>query len=217
MMRDAFTAELAALSKDVEVLGSLCENSLELLVQALSGNTKILAEEIRLLYKRIEDKEHEIENTCLTMLIKQQPVATDLRRISAALKIVHDCKRIGDQAANIGEIFAESYYTETEALESLRKMAQGTRNMFVDSMESFIKGDANLASMADAKDDQIDKLFILVKRDLLQMISNNIDNGEQALDYLLIAKYFEKMSDHAVHIAHWALYDLTGVRQEDNA
>jgi phosphate transport system protein len=213
MVRELFASQMEALKMDVGVLGSYCENILELASQSLNDNSSLLAGEIKILDERIENKGREIENNCLTLLIKQQPVASDLRLISASLKIIHDCKRIGDQAVNISELFAGLTHKPEQGLPCLRQMALGTKNLVQDSMEAFNKWDIDLARSARHKDDAIDQLFADSKQELLKLIRSGTDNGEAVLSYLLIAKYFEKISDHAVHIAVWVMFAVTGERE----
>ena len=213
MVRELFLSQLEHLRQDVSVLGGYCENILEITCQQLNGQENLLASEIRLIDQRIEAKGLEIENNCLSLLVKQQPVARDLRQISAALKIVHDCKRIGDQAVNVSELYASLRSHPAQGLDFLREMARGTRDLVEDSMEAFSKGDLQLARLASSKDDAIDELFANSKQALLDLIRSRKDDGEAVLNYLLIAKYFEKISDHAVHIADWVVFAITGERE----
>ena len=219
MVRDAFNTQILNLRREVIALGGLCDEALDKVQQTMDSRAEhgeqawLLAEDIKNLYRKIEDKEHEIENLCITLLVKQQPVAGDLRQISSALKIVHDCKRIGDQSMNAGEILAAGKYTAGEPRADLRTMAARTRELVAFCLKAYAQGDLKMAREADELDDAIDELFARMKQELAAAMKESGD-GEQVLGSLLVAKYFEKIGDHAVHIAKWVDFSLTGNKVE---
>ena len=159
----------------------------------------------------VDHKEKEIENICFKLLLQQQPVAKDLRLISSALKMITDMERIGDQAADISEItmlMADTPYVMQP--DHISDMARATIKMVTDSVDAFVKRDLNLAQSVVEYDDNVDNLFTSVKSDLIKLIHENVDKGEQAVDFLLVAKYFERIGDHAVNIAEWVIFSITG-------
>lgn len=216
MVRNLFAEQLQALKRSVLSLGLLCENSLELVAAFLNGYNTIEVPEIRLLYQKIEAKGNEIENTCFNLLIRQQPVASDLRQISASLKIVHDCKRIGDQLVDIADILhlPEQTAATHNCVEQLKKMARASKDLVGDSMEAYADNDLELAQAANVKDDEVDALFAAIKNDLARELGKaQPAQADDLLNLLMVAKYFEKISDHAVHIAKWVMYAITGQRE----
>jgi phosphate transport system protein len=213
MVRNLFDEQLQTLKRSVISLGLLCENSLELIAAFLNGNSQVEIPEIRLLYQKIENKGNEIENNCFNLLIRQQPVASDLRQISASLKIVHDCKRIGDQLVDIADLFQQLAVTPDghPSMASLRQMARASKNLVGDCMEAYADNDLDLARSANIKDDEVDELFATVKKELaLELSKAQPSLADGLLNLLMVAKYFEKISDHAVHIAKWVMYAITG-------
>ncbi len=215
MIRSGYIEQLEYLNKSIVTMGLMCENSLELVNQALQGNSKILAKEIMFLSKRIEEKEKELENLCIKLLLKQQPVASDLRKVSAALKIVTDCRRIGEQAANIGEIFDRADYKDSQSIEIVRPMAEATKDLITTTIEAFEDDDLELARKIDLKDDVVDELFAKTKKELIVLIKEDKEDGKQILNLLMVAKYFEKISDHAVNISKWIIFGITGEHGEE--
>ena len=216
MVRNLFAEQLQALKRSVLSLGLLCENSLELVAAFLNGYNTIEVPEIRLLYQKIEAKGNEIENTCFNLLIRQQPVASDLRQISASLKIVHDCKRIGDQLVDIADILhlPEQTAATHNCVEQLKKMARASKDLVGDSMEAYADNDLELAQAANVKDDEVDALFAAIKNDLARELGKaQPAQADDLLNLLMVAKYFEKISDHAVQIAKWVMYAITGQRE----
>lgn len=219
MVRNLFAEQLQGLKRSVLALGLLCENSLELVAAFLNGYSTIEVSEIRLLYQKIEAKGNEIENTCFNLLIRQQPVASDLRQISTSLKIVHDCKRIGDQLVDIADILQLPEQTTAihNCEEKLKRMARASKDLVGDSMEAYADNDLELAQAANVKDDAVDALFATIKKDLALEIGKAQPNqADDLLNLLMVAKYFEKISDHAVHIAKWVTYAITGQREGNN-
>ena len=208
MVRSRFAAQMELLNTELIVMGTLCENALEHVMQALQEDNDALNREIVILGKRTEEKEREVENICINLLLKQQPVASDLRQISAALKMITDLSRIGEQAGNIAEILGKAEFGRDYDTTAAKKMVST-------SLDAFVKGDLRLAQQVERDDDVVDELFSKAKKELIQVIRSTQDSGEQAIDYLMIAKYFEKIGDHAVNISQWVLFMITGAHEED--
>ena len=214
-MRNKFDEQLALLNKELIEMGALCEEVISMAAKALKTADKELAKRVAPLDSEIDQKERTIESMCLKLLLQQQPVAKDLRQISAALKMITDMERIGDQAEDISEIvcFLDELSVENDKL--LQEMAEATIKMVVESVEAFVKHDIILAEKVIAADDVVDEYFDQVKRDLIEKISADPKMGESAIDLLIIAKYFERIGDHAVNIAEWVIFSVTGVHKED--
>ena len=213
-MRSRFDEQLALLNRELIEMGALCEEVIALSAQALTEGNAELAARVAPLDQEIDRKEREIESLCLKLLLQQQPVAKDLRQISAALKMITDMERIGDQAEDIAEIvtFLKGRTGQNDDL--LREMARSTIKMVTESVDAFVKHDIMLAEKVVAYDDVVDNYFEQVKDELIARIAENPDDGEYALDLLMIAKYFERIGDHAVNIAEWVMFSVTGVHKE---
>ena len=179
----------------------------------VKGDTET-AVRIAPLDKEIDQKERDIENLCMKLLLQQQPVARDLRQISAALKMITDMERIGDQAEDIAEIITFLNGRTAKEHSQIREMAKAAIKMVTDSVDAYVKHNTELAEQVIAYDDVVDEYFDSVKTNLIGMIAENPTDGEYALDLLMIAKYFERIGDHATNIAEWVLYSVTGVRGE---
>ena len=213
-MRNRFDEQLAQLNKELIEMGALCEEVIALASEALTRGSVQLAAKVAPLDAEIDRKERTIESLCLKLLLQQQPVARDLRRISAALKMITDMERSGDQAEDIAEIitFLNGRTAESDAL--LREMARATIKMVTESVDAFVKHDIILAEKVVSYDDTVDNYFEQVKDGLIARIADNPDDGEYDLDLLMIAKYFERIGDHAVNIAEWVMFSVTGVHKE---
>lgn len=203
MVRSRFMAQMEQLNTELIVMGTLCENALEKVANALENPTDEVSRDIIILSKKTEEKERELENICINLLLKQQPVASDLRQISSALKMVTDMRRIGEVAGNIAEILSQDNLRMDYDTSILKKMAAATKKMVSNTLDAFVKSDIRTAQQVERDDDQVDELFAQSKHELIQIIRNSQDSGEQAIDYLMIAKYFEKIGDHAVNISQW--------------
>ena len=214
-MREHFEEELSKLSNALVEMGALCEEVIALSSRALTEGNVTLAAKVAPLDSEIDHKEREIENLCLKLLLQQQPVARDLRQISAALKMITDMERIGDQAEDIAEIvgFLGGRQAENDGL--LKKMAEAVIQMVTESVDAYVKCDIILAKKVLAADDTVDDYFAQVKQSLIGKIAKNPDDGEYALDLLMIAKYFERIGDHATNIAEWVIYSVTGVHKDE--
>jgi phosphate transport system protein len=190
----------------------LTEDMIDNSTSALLKMDKISAKNVVESDKRVDEYEMDIEKRCMRMLIKQQPVAKDFREVSSALKIITDIERIGDQARDISDIvvtFQEDHYFKK--LEHLEKMGNLAVEMVHESINSFINNDENLADITIARDDDMDRLFIEVKDELIDYIKKDSSIADQAITFMMIAKYFERIGDHAVNICEWTKYNETGV------
>ncbi len=214
-MRNKFETQLEELNRELIHMGALVEESIDSAVKALCNQDKEEARKAIAFDRKIDYKEKEIEDLCLKLILQQQPVARDLRQISAALKMITDMERIGDQAADISDIaifLAEEKYIKS--LETIPEMAGATIRMVTGSIDAFVKSDLELARSVIDSDDIVDNLFVKVKDDLISLVHQNPDNGRQAMDLLMVAKYFERIGDHAVNIAEWVVFSITGEHRE---
>ncbi len=213
-MRSRFDEQLAQLNREMIEMGALCEEVIALASKALTEGDMSLAKKVAPLDAEIDQKERNIESLCLKLLLQQQPVAKDLRQISAALKMITDMERIGDQAEDIAEIILFLNGRSAENDDILREMARATINMVTQSVDAYVKRDIILAEQVVAGDDAVDDYFDQVKRSLIKKIAQNPSDGEYALDILMIAKYFERIGDHAVNLAEWVIFSVTGTHKE---
>ena len=215
-MRKKFDEQLAALNHSLIRMGAICEESIALAAKAFTQGEKRLVDKIEPLSQELEDMEHEVENLCIKLLLQQQPVAGDMRHISAALKMVTDMKRIGVQAEDIAEIIKVMKINPDCNLQIINDMATATVRMVTGSVEAFVKQDANLAEKIISDDDTVDDCFIRVRQWLVELIGKEPSSGETALDILMIAKYLERIADHAVNIAQWVIYSVSGQYKGDS-
>lgn len=209
-MRNRFDRQLAELNTEIITMGALCEEAISAAVKYLTDNDKDMREACIETDRQIDHKEREIEALCMKLLLQQQPVATDLRVISSALKMISDMERIGDQASDIVEIAPFVAGSDIEKKTHIEEMARATSKMVTDSVESFVKKDVNLAKEAILCDDTVDSLFDKIKDELISAISNKTNDAEALIDLLMIAKYFERIGDHAENVAEWVIYSITG-------
>jgi phosphate transport system protein len=210
-MRSKFDAQLVKLNDMLIEMGALVERSISLAIGALEKQDTGLAKQAIAFDEEIDQKEKDIEALCLKLLLQQQPVASDLRVVSSALKMITDMERIGDQAADISEItLMMAGSPEVIRLEHIPKMAEATAKMVTQSIDAFVKKDLELAKSVIKSDDTVDELFTEVRNDWIQYVRDGSANGEQAADLLMVAKYFERIGDHAVNIAEWVIFSITG-------
>lgn len=214
-MRSKFDQQLAALNQEPTEMGATCAQAIGLAAQALEQQDVALAAPVGQLEVQTNEQERTIEALCLKLLLQQQPVARDLRQISAALKMITDMERIGDQAEDIAELIRFLPPKPIEQGELLRKMARAVIKMVTESVDAFVKHDIMIAKAAIADDDTVDAYFDSVKDELIARIAKNPQDGAFALDLLMIAKYFERIGDHAVNIAEWVIFSVTGVHKEE--
>lgn len=213
-MRGKFDEQLMLLNKKMIEMGALCENVIAISAKALLEGDVDKAKTVKETGVGIDHMEREIESICLKLLLQQQPVARDLRQISAALKMITDMERIGDQAEDIAEIIPFLSGRTGEECTEIREMAEVTINMVTDCVDAYVKQDLKLARSVYEHDDVVDACFDKVKTKLISMIAENTDNGEYAMDLLMIAKYFERIGDHAVNVAEWVEFSVTGEHKE---
>ncbi len=209
-MRSKFDEQLALLHQELIGMGALCENAIALSTKALDTGNVAKAQEVFGNVAEIDQKERDMEALCMRLLLQQQPVAKDLRTISAALKMVTDMERIGDNAGDIAEIVTMEHIQETHDKLNIHDMALATGKMVTDSIDAFVKSDVALSKAVVAYDDVVDEHFNRIKAALIEALRERTADGEYALDLLMIAKYLERMGDHAVNIAGWVLYAITG-------
>lgn len=209
-MRNEFERQLARLNTELITMGALCEEAITNAVDYLSNNDADSRDGCLGADRQIDKKERDIEALCIKLILQQQPVARDLRTVSAALKMISDMERIGDQASDIVEI---APYVAKSGLKSeiqIKEMANATIKMVSESIESFVKMDMDIAKLVIKHDDVVDELFDKVKDELIKSISEGRGDAEALIDLLMIAKYFERIGDHAENIAEWVIYSLTG-------
>lgn len=209
-MRSRFDEQLTLLHTEMIRMGALCEQAIAMGSEALTQGDVTQAKQVKSLDCEIDQMERDIESLCMKMLLQQQPVARDLRRISAALKMITDMERIGDQAEDIAEIVVMLNGRTADENVDIKEMAKATIKMLTDSIDAYVKTDLALAQQVIAEDDVVDNYFDLVKGSLIRMIASDPENGEFALDMLMIAKYFERIGDHAANIAEWVVFSVTG-------
>lgn len=210
-MRNNFDLQLERLNSNLVEMGALVEKAIENAVAALIHQDVQLAKENILFDSTVNHKEREIEQQCLKILLHQQPVAKDLRLVSSVLKMITDLERIGDQAQDISElVILLSQCTYIKHLDHIEEMARQTSEMVTKSIDAFVKHDILLAQSVIDNDDVVDNLFNQVKDELISLIHQDVENGEQAVDLLMIAKYFERIGDHAVNVAEWVIFSITG-------
>ncbi len=213
-MRAHFDQQLDKLNVELITMGALCEEAIGLVADAISKGQVVKTDIITELEIKVDQKERDIESLCMKLLLQQQPVARDLRVISSALKMISDMERIGDQALDIAETLQYITDTEAESKSHITEMASAAGRMVTDAVAAFVSQDIHQARAVMAYDDKVDALFSQVKEELTALISENPKNGEICLDLLMIAKYFERIGDHAVNIAEWVEFSLTGKHAE---
>lgn len=209
-MRDRFESQLIRLNNELIAMGALCEDAISCAVKYLTEKNDVLKENAVDAERQLDQKEREVETFCMRILMRQQPVARDLRTISSALKMISDMERIGDQAADIAEISEYVTFSGIESEIHIAEMAQVTAQMVTDSIDSFVKKDVDMAHSAISLDNVVDDLFLTVKNELINAVQTGHGDAESLIDLLMIAKYFERIGDHAENIAEWVIYSITG-------
>ena len=210
-MREYFDLELKALNDKLIEMGALVEGAIKNTITIITNGEYDKLETSRIIEEKINTMEREIQNYCLNLLLLQSPVAGDLRTVSAALKMITDLERIGDQAIDIAEM--STYLKDCENIYSmthLSEMAERSSNMVTTAIDAFVKKDLKLAKTVATMDDAIDDIFNKVKQEVIDIINANKELDQQAIDVLLIAKYFEKIGDHAENIGEWVVFSITG-------
>ena len=214
-IRKIFENELADLKTELVEMCRLTETMIEQAITALVNRDRELGKSIGETDKRVDEYEMDIEKRCMRILIKQQPVAKDFRYVSTALKMITDIERFGDQASDIGDIV----YTMPEGkyikrLTHIKAMGELAMEMVRESVNSFIENDEKLADEVIRMDDRMDDLFLTVKTELIGLIKKDAANGDQAIELMMVAKYLERIGDHAVNVAEWTKYNETGVHEK---
>ena len=212
-MRNKFDSQLERLNLELITMGALCEDAISASVKGFLDDDDALCQKAVETEDEINRKERDIESICMKLLLEQQPVARDLRVISSALKMISDMERIGDQAYDIAEIAKFVKNSNVKSKIHIKDMAAAATKMVTDSVDSFVKKDVELARAVMAYDDKVDNLFNCVKDELVQLITEDKANGEFCIDLLMIAKYLERIGDHAVNIAEWLEYSITGTHR----
>ena len=211
-IRKLFESEIAELKTELVEMCRLTETMIEIAITALLKRDRELGKSVGAMDKRVDEYEMDIEKRCMRILLKQQPVAKDFREVSTALKMITDIERFGDQASDIGELVAtmpgEKYIKKLTHIKAMGELAV---KMVRESVNSFIRNDEALADEVIALDDEMDTLFLTVKNDLIELIRKDGNNGDQAIELMMVAKYLERIGDHAVNVAEWTKYNETGV------
>ena len=214
-MRDTYHAQLDELHNELKEMGALCEQAVSFAVKAASTGSSTMGDKAKEADSKIDRKERDIEALCMKLLLKQQPVAGELRDISAALKMITDLERIGDQASDIAEIARFTQGRNGSVAGDLDKMSASVIRMVNDSITVFVQRDLGLAREIIAYDDVVDDLFDRIKGELISAIAEDAANGAIWLDMLMVAKYLERIGDHATNVAEWAEYAITGKRSKN--
>lgn len=209
-MRNQFDRQLLQLNSEMIVMGALCEEAITNAVKYLTDNDESKKNACLDADRQIDKKERDIETLCLKLILQQQPVAKDLRIVSAALKMISDMERIGDQAADIVEIAPYINKKGTLGETHIREMADAAIKMVSESVDSFVKMNLEIAYLVIEHDNVVDGLFDKVKQELIKSIEMGHSDAEALMDLLMIAKYFERIGDHAENIAEWVIYSITG-------
>lgn len=209
-MRNRFDEQLFELNRELIEMGSMCEEAIEQVAEALATGNVGLAKRIKEDGSVIDQMERDIETRCMKLLLHQQPVAHDLRLVSAALKMITDMERIGDMSEDIAEIVALLNGRTMKGMEIVVEMAIEASKMVNASVEAFVKKDVTLAKAVLEQDDIVDDYFAEIKQYTIGLIAKNIEDGELALDLLMLSKYFERIGDHATNVAEWVIYSVTG-------
>lgn len=211
-MREKYEIQLAQLNSSVLSMGKMIEVAIESTILALMGRDVEAAKTVHANDENIDNMEREIESLCMRLLLQQQPMATDLRFITAALKMITDMERIGDHAVDIADLVLNLSDLKYSGMSEISEISSEIIGMIHDSIQSYIERDYNKAKNVIARDDLVDNLYHIIKKDLIEKIKKT-EEGEQILDYFLIAKYFERIGDHAVNIAERVVFALTGKKE----
>ena len=230
-MRNRYDRQLGTMNEMLIRMGSTCEDAISQVALAMQGKkenafegtdsdiTARIIEKVHQTESEIDQMEKDIESLCLKLLLQQQPVATDLRVISAALKMISDLERIGDQCSDIADIvtfLSSDHVKNFSSSVNIQEMAAATMKMVTMAVDSFVNRNQVLAEGVIKADDHVDELFMGVKREIIDLIGKNPDSGEALLDLLMIAKYFERIGDHATNVAEWVVFSITGVHTDGN-
>ena len=213
-MRDFFQEQLNELNRELTRMGAACEEIIALASDALTDWADALVKKVNTIGAESDESERTIEGICLKLLLRQQPVARDLRQISAAMKMITDMERIGDQAEDIVEIVPYMTAHPDEKFPIIRQMAKAAQAMVTEAVDAYVKQDLDMARKVMAHDDVVDNYFSQVKCGIIDIIAAEPAHGEYALDLLMIAKYFERIGDHCTNIAEWVEFSVTGIHED---
>ena len=213
-MRDFFQEQLNELNRELTRMGAACEEIIALASHALTNWDEELVRKVSTIGSQIDESERTIESICLKLLLRQQPVARDLRQISAAMKMITDMERIGDQAEDIVEIVPYMTAHPDEKFPKIREMAKAAQAMVTEAVDAYVKQDLDMARKVMAHDDVVDNYFSQVKSGIIDIIAAEPAHGGYALDLLMIAKYFERIGDHCTNIAEWVEFSVTGIHED---
>ena len=213
-MRDFFQEQLNELNLELTKMGAACEEIISLASQSLTDYSDDLAKQVQTVGQQIDESERTIENICLKLLLRQQPVARDLRQISAAIKMITDMERIGDQSEDIVDLIPKMERRADEKYPKIQEMAKAAQAMVTEAVDAYVKQDITMARKVMAHDDVVDNYFRQVKSGIIDIIAAEPAQGEYALDLLMIAKYFERIGDHCTNIAEWVEFSVTGIHKD---
>ena len=213
-MRDLFQEQLNKLNLELTHMGAACEEIIAMASESLTGWNEDLEKKVTMVGTQIDESYRTIEDICLKLLLRQQPVAKDLRVISAAMKMITDMERIGDQAEDIVDLIPKMETRADEKFPKIREMAKAAQQMVTEAVDAYVKQDLQLAYAVMKHDDIVDDYFNQVKKGIIGIIAENPNEGEYALDLLMIAKYFERIGDHCTIIAEWVEFSVTGLHKD---
>jgi len=214
-MRNEYEQQLELLHTELVSMGDACEEVITCAVASLDNNDQALTRRVFEVDSGIDRREREIESLCLKLLLRQQPVASDLRRVSSALKMISDMERIGDQASDIAELAPYMRGHAEKDMQDLQAMSAEVIRMVKGSIDSFVRQDLALARQVIVYDDVVDNWFDRIKKELIELIGREERPGEYCVDFLMAAKYLERIADHATNIAEWVEYSITGKRSKN--
>ena len=213
-MRNRFDRQLEQLHVELMEMGSMCEEVIRKTSRVLETGEKEMAKDIRKEDAKIDEQERLIESLCLKLLLQQQPVAKDLRKVSAALKMITDMERIGDQASDIAEIVETGKLVTPQQQTRLAQMAETTITMVTGRVDAYVKQDLDLVKEVIAMDDKVDALFLEVRSEIAELLKSDSVEQLDCMDLLMIAKYYERIGDHATNIAEWVEFSITGMHKD---
>ncbi len=209
-MRNRFDEQLLQLNTELMKMGALCEEAISYAVKCLTESNSEMKESAIETENMIDHKERDIESLCMKLLIHQQPVAKDFRMITSALKMISDMERIGDQAEDIAEIAEYVTNADIDSKKTITDMAETAVHMVMSSIDSYVRKDLDIAYSVLKMDDTMDRLFLTAKKQLIEVVQNGAGDAESLIDMLMIAKYFERIGDHAENVAEWVIFSITG-------
>lgn len=211
-MRKKFDQELEAVKENLAKMGLLCEQGIEMAIEYIEKPDQKLESSIAETEQEIDDMERQIESQCLKLFMREQPVASDLRAVSAAMRMISDLERIGDHAEDIAEVakYLNEDGSPAGSMNELREMSRAASAMVRNAVEAYAKKDLELANQVAASDDVVDGYFEKIKKDIATQISENVESAQHGLDSLMVAKYLERIGDHSVNLAEWVRFMITG-------